>query len=408
MRLLLIGYNDTALAALDGCRPAGSVTLIEEEDLWHAKKLEPRAAAHPCLGTVRFARYQQDEQFLEVAAELGPFDAVVAGLEYAVLAAAQAAEALGVAGAGPEAAAILRDKLLLREATAAAGMPGPAFREIRSAADIAAFADGGPCVVKPAGRQASLGVVLLDRGDDVERAWRYCTEADEGRQLARRPMRWRYLVEERLTGQEFSTEALVHDGAVVFCNVTRKYTLPGPSPVETGHTVGPQDEQWRRAVERLVAAVGYGSGILHAEWMLTDAGPQLIECAARPPGDRIMDLIDLAYGINVHDRWIGMLLGEEQPPFPEPVRAAAVRFLSAPGAGVIDQVHGAEAARALPGVHRLDLSRGPGDAVGDVRSSWDRLGLVLTTGATPDEAEQRADAALASVAVTLRGEELTP
>ncbi|MFJ3937632.1 ATP-grasp domain-containing protein [Streptomyces parvus] len=405
MRLLLIGYNDTALAALDRSRPAGSVTLIEEEDLWHAKKLEPRAAGHPCLGAVRFARYQQDDQFLEAAVEMGPFDAVAAGLEYAVLAAAQAAEALGAAGAGPRAAAILRDKLLLREATAAAGMPGPAFREIRSAADIVAFADGGPCVVKPAGRQASLGVVLLDRGDDVEQAWRHCAGADEGRQLAGRPMTWRYLVEERLQGPEFSTEALVRDGAVVFCNVTRKYTLPGPHPVETGHTVGPQDGPWRQAVECLVAAVGYGTGILHAEWVLTAEGPQLIECAGRPPGDRIMDLIDLAYGINVHDRWVGLLLGEEQASLPGLVRSAAVRFLQAPGTGVIERVDGGDAARELPGVHRLDLSRGPGETVGDVRSSWDRLGLVLATGATADEAERRAEAAVTSVAVSLRAEE---
>jgi biotin carboxylase len=406
MHLLLIGYNDTALAALDDCRPPGSVTLIEEKDLWDAKNLEPRAAKHACLGTVLFGRYQQDDQFLEAVRTAGPFDAVVAGLEYAVVAAAQAAELLGLAGAGTDAAMILRDKLRLREVTSAAGMTGPAFREIHGAADIAAFARGGACVVKPAGRQASLGVLLLEAGADVEQAWQDCSQADEGVQLAKRPMDWRYLVEERMYGPEFSTEALVRDGAVTFCNLTRKYTLPGPSPVETGHTVaGQADPVWEREVQRLVDAIGYGSGILHAEWVLTDAGPQLIECAGRPPGDRIMDLIDLVYATNIHDRWIGMLLGEESGQHQgelTPRCAAAVRFLTGEGPGTIEHIQGAELARSLPGVERVDISRSPGDVVRDVRSSWDRLGLVIATGATATEAEAEADRAASALTISIR------
>ncbi|RZB17510.1 ATP-grasp domain-containing protein [Streptomyces sp. F001] len=401
MRLMLIGYNDGVLAALDGSRPAGSVVLVEEADLWGAKGLAARAAAHPCLGEVRFGRYQQDEQFLDVVRDFGPVDAVVAGLEYAVVAAARAAEELGLPGPGTKAAAVLRDKLLLRETMSAAGLPTPAFREVDSPADIAAFASGGPCVVKPAGRQASLGVLLLDAGADPEAAWRHCTGADEGRQLANRPMAWRYLVEERLYGPEFSTEGLVDGGRVVFCNVTRKYTLDGPSPVETGHTVHAQEPFWARELQTLVDAVGYGSGILHAEWVRTADGPRLIECAGRPPGDRIMDLIDLAYDVNLHDRWIATLLGEDTGEAPAPVRAAAIRFLAAPRPGTIAALDGADAVRARPGVVRVDLTRGPGDTVTDVRSSWDRLGSVITTGADAEDAERAAQEAADLITVTV-------
>ncbi|MDQ0795641.1 ATP-grasp domain-containing protein [Streptomyces sp. B1I3] len=405
MRLMLIGYNDGVLTALDGSRPAGSVVVLEEADLWKAKGLATRAERHPCLGEVRFGRYQQDEQFLEVVRDVvresGPLDAVLAGLEYAVVAAARAAEELGLPGPGTKAATVLRDKLLLRETVRAAGLPGPGFREVRSAADIAAFSRGGACVVKPAGRQASLGVLLLDAGADPDAAWRYCTGADEGRQLADRPMNWRYLVEERLYGPEYSTEALVRDGAVVFCNVTRKYTLDGPVPVETGHTVHLQDPLWERELARLVDAVGYGSGILHAEWVLTGDGPRLIECAGRPPGDRIMDLVDLAYDTDFHDRWVATLLGEETGEPPAPVRASAISFLTAPRPGTIAAIGDVDAVRALPGVVRVDLTRGPGDTVNDVRSSWDRLGSVITTGTDAAGAERVAREAAGLLTVTL-------
>ncbi|MBY8851917.1 hypothetical protein K7G98_27995, partial [Saccharothrix sp. MB29] len=159
MRLLLLGYNDGVLTALDG--GGTEVVVLEERDLWEAKGLAAKAERHPCLAEVVFGRYQQDDQFLDVVAGLTGVDAVAPGLEYAVVAAARAAGSLGLPGAGVRAASVLRDKLTLREVTTAAGMPGPRFAEVRSADDIAAFAGGGPCVVKPSGRQASLGVLLL-------------------------------------------------------------------------------------------------------------------------------------------------------------------------------------------------------------------------------------------------------
>ncbi|MFI9383080.1 ATP-grasp domain-containing protein [Kutzneria sp. NPDC052558] len=402
-RLLLIGYNDGVLAALNGVSPAVEVVVLEERDLWEAKGLAAKAAKHSCLAEVVFGRYQQDEQFLDVVAGVSDVDAVAPGLEYAVVAAAQAAEQLGLPGAGVKAATVLRDKLLLRETTTAAGMPGPAFREVSSAADIAAFAGSRPCVVKPAGRQASLGVVLLDAGADVEAAWRECAGADEGNQLAKRPMHWRYLVEDRLVGPEFSTECLVSGGEVVFLNVTAKRTAPGPRPVEVGHVVPGDDGDlapWADAVAQLVAAVGFDSGILHAEWVRTESGPVLIECAGRPPGDKIMDLIDLAYETNLTEHWLRLLAGVVIAPPAKATGGAAIRFLAG-GPGVIEGVEGVDAAGARPGVRRVDVLRKAGDRIADLRSSWDRVGSVIAVGDTAEQAEHRAVEAARTVVVRL-------
>jgi biotin carboxylase len=405
MRVLLIGYNDGVLTALDRVHPDIDVIVLEEPDLWENKKLAAKAATHPCLSEVRFGRYQQDEHFLQTVADLRGIDAVAPGLEYAVTAAAQAAQVLGPPGAGTAAAAILRDKLLLRQATSAAGMPGPAFREITSAADIAAFAGGRPCVVKPAGRQASLGVLLLDAGADPVAAWRECCQADEGNQLAQRPMTWRYLAEERMYGPEFSTECLVAAGQVLFLNLTAKRTASGRNPVELGHVVpasvadGGSPQPWRRAVEQLVEAVGFGTGILHAEWVRAADGIRLIECAGRPPGDKIMELVDLAYGVNITEAWIRLLANQKISPPVEPLGAASVRFVTT-AAGPISAIDGVDAAREAPGVQRVDIVRRPGDHIHDLRSSWDRIGSVIAVGATPQEAEERARTAAARILVT--------
>ncbi|MBY8847388.1 ATP-grasp domain-containing protein, partial [Saccharothrix sp. MB29] len=259
-------------------------------------------------------------------------------------------------------------------------------------------------VVMPAGRLASRGVRLLAAGGEVGAAWAATTTADEGNQIANRPMSWRYLVEERLRGPEFSTECLVAGGRVVFLNVTAKRTSAGPAPVELGHVVPAEPPaEWRGPVDDLVRAVGFDTGILHAEWVRTADGPRLVECAGRPPGDKIVDLIDLAYRTNLTRHWVDALAGRPVDPPATASRAAAIAFVTA-DPGTVLAVDGVEDASALPGVERVDVLRKAGDTLADLRSSWDRVGSAIAVGDTPAEADARARAAVAAVRVEVRTE----
>lgn len=407
MRLLLVGYNTGVLTALSTSPEEHQVWVLEEPDLWTAKGLAAKAAAQPCVRGVLLGEYQQSAGYRTLLGTLPEVDAVVPGLEYAVPAAADLAEHLGLPGAGTPAARTLRDKLRLRRVTSGAGMPAPAFRRVTRADEVVDFLRGGDAVLKPAQRQASLGVVLLSPGDDVPAAWAATTTADEGVQVAGRAMDWDYLVERRLRGPEYSTEALVADGVVRFVNVTRKECHAGPAPVEVAHSVPHHvdDPRWRAAVEALAGAVGFGTGILHAEWIDTDGGLVLVECAGRPPGDLIVDLVDRAWGFSLTDAWVRLLAGGDPDLPARPVAGAAIRYLVATP-GVVTAVTGAEDARAAPGVWRTDVTVAPGAAVGPLRSSWDRAGLVATTGA--DAADAAALAARAAALVTLTVEPEDP
>lgn len=399
LEVLLVGYNDLLLTALDDL-PDVHVTVVEEPDLWSGKGLATRAARHPCLGPPVLARYQQDDDYRRLLTERPAPDAVVPGLEYAVEAAADLAEGFGLPGVGRPAAHVLRDKLALREALVGSGLREVRAREVSSAQEVAAFvAEVGPSVLKPAGRQASLGVVLLDSPDEAPAAWSATTLADEGRQVAGRTMRWRYLVEERLRGPEVSVECLVADGHVVWANLTRKSVLPGPAPVEAGHVVGHPVGRWAEHMQRLVDVVGVRTALLHAEWIGSEDGAALVECAARPPGDRITRLLDLAYEDDVHRHLVRTLSGRTSTPRPHPTRGAAIRFLSAAHEGVLAGVTGVEAARALRGVDEVSVTAAPGTPVGPPSSSWSRLGHVVALAAGPEEADRRARAALEALEV---------
>jgi len=408
----MVGFGQALLARLGADLPPGSVTILEDPDLIAKRAVAAAAATLPCVGSVVAAPYHQSDAFLDALEGQDGFDAVIPALEYAVPAAAAAAERLGRPGAGTKAAAALSDKIVLREVTEAAGIATPRWREVGAAADVAAFAAGGAggreIVLKPANRHASLGVRILAPGEDTTGAWADTVAARDDILLPDRPLRWRYLVEERVLGDEVSVEAIVARGEPRFLNITAKRVLPGPYPIETGHLLpaplppGPA-AALAAAMGELIGAIGFGHGILHAEWMLPAGAPGvpvLIECAGRIPGDSIVELIDLAYGTNLA-RELLRTLGGEEPDLPAQATAgAAIRFLTA-APGRVAAVRGDAAARAVPGVRRVAVAVAPGGHVVPVRSSWDRVGEVLATGPDAGAAWAAANAAAGQVIVTV-------
>ncbi|MFF8927000.1 ATP-grasp domain-containing protein [Streptomyces longwoodensis] len=405
-QVVFVGYNAAYLRAIDGSVPSGSVVVIEEPDIIRKRELHDAADRFDCLDRIVPASYQQSAGALDLAAELTatrPVAAVVPGLEYAVPATAALAEKLGLPGATEAAAQALRDKVRLREVSGAGGVRNPRWREVHGPADILEFADGGPVVVKPANRQASVGVQLLDSVDEATaaEAWERTSSAAEYEQVPDRELTWRFLAEERLRGPEFSVEALVREGEVVFENVTAKTVVPGPYPVEQGHLLpAPLDpatqEAFGTAIRKLVAATGFGTGILHAEWILTDEGPTLVECAGRCPGDYLVDLIDLAYGTRVRLTLIDLLAGRPVTLPRSAERTSAIRFLAAEP-GTVTGITGLDEAQRLPGVHVAEVDVEAGQEVRPWASSWDRAGHVIATGPDADTTRRRvldADAAI--------------
>jgi hypothetical protein len=162
-----------------------------------------------------------------------------------------------------------------------------------------------PAVVKPATRHSSLGVKTVH--DRTELA----------AQLNDYPAQETILVEQKVTGQEFSVESLIQDGKSIFASVTRKETTDVDSQyfVEMAHTVpAARDEAWdavQRANDSMLRRLGVENGITHAEWRIDKQGEaRLIEVAARTPGDGIMTLYLLATGRRMEPEILRIALGE--------------------------------------------------------------------------------------------------
>jgi hypothetical protein len=114
------------------------------------------------------------------------------------------------------------------------------------------------------------------------------------------------LMESHLDGWEFAVEAWIHDGKIRFLNISEYVTL--------GYSVfvpaTPELETWREAItkqiERLIKTFDIKFGFVHPEYFVTSDGEMYFgEVAYRPPGFKVFELLERAYGFNAYQ---GMIL----------------------------------------------------------------------------------------------------
>ena len=409
--VILVGYSMAWLRALSGFMPEKSVVVVEEPEVVRKRKIGPQLGDLPTLRELVECEYHLEgmaDSFVNGHPDLHPI-AVIPVVEYSVPFAARLAERYGTPGATYGAARLLRDKSLLRAVTAAAGIPNPRSVPVDGPDAVrAVLAEaGGAVVLKPANRQASVGIKIVYEPSEVDTAWAECAFQEEGAFFPDRPAPVRMLAERLLRGEEFSVEATVHGGRPVFAAVTRKFVFDGPRPVERGH-LHPADigEELRERLvadtARVLAAVGMDVGFVHCEWIVEDGVPHLVECAGRLPGDWIMDIIEAAWGYRLFRQYCGIMRGERPEAPPAAATGYAAVWMAHAAPGEVESVDGVEEAKAVDGVQSCLVSVEPGGRIHELRSSWDRVAAVIATGPTAAAALSAARQAIDRIAIKTR------
>ncbi|MCA1563492.1 MAG: ATP-grasp domain-containing protein, partial [Acidobacteria bacterium] len=269
-----------------------------------------------------------------------------------------------------------------------------------------------PAVVKPAGRFYSSGVRQV--ADQTELTTALATYGPD--EIV--------LVESRVVGREFSVEALVQNGEVLWSAVTGKETNEheGPYFTETSHTcpalIDPQqDAALRSANAEVLRRVGFRDGISHAEYRLTENGVVLMEVAARLPGDAITFLWELATGQPIEPVMLDLALAVPAS-YPAPRRRARQHFVDHPH-GVLNDVTADGVAVSWPTrddrwpeLHPLPadapplpravlVTRMPGDQLGVQVDSGHRSACVIVDAPLDSDLEPVTKEAAARVAMVM-------
>jgi hypothetical protein len=230
-------------------------------------------------------------------------DRIVALDDFDVESAAALREHFQLPGLGMTVARRFRDKLAMRTAAAAAGLPVPDFIGLFNHEALGEWLGRmpGPWVLKPRGEAAASGITILHSADEF---WPRLEPLGDRQSL--------HLLERYLPGEVFHVDSVVYVGAVQLAEV-HQYGRP---PLDIMHEGGPfvtrrvprgsADEAALRDLNaRVIAALGLPRGVAHAEYIKAHADGQFyfLEIASRVGGANIAETIEAATGINLWREW---------------------------------------------------------------------------------------------------------
>lgn len=343
---------------------------------------------------------------VEVAKKNG-INAIITCSDLPVRTIAAVGEALSIPAISVENSYRATNKLLMREAFKAYGVPIPYFFKAVNEGDFFKAVTevrslGCRCIIKPADNSGSRGVILLDKYDAEYLKDAYWYSRNNSHSGA-------VIVEEFMEGPEVCVETLNYNGVCYPIQITDKLTTGAPYFVEMGHSQPSQypldiQEEIKRVAIAANMAIGNYNGSSCTEIKITRTGVKVVELGARLAGDYMTsDLVPLSTGVDMLESIIKIALGEKPDYKHKFKKASAVRFISAE-AGIIESVSGLEVARNISGVVRADLYCQKGDRSVVIQSSLDRLGYIIAQADTAAEAIKICEEAMSNIIIKVKEE----
>ena len=319
---------------------------------------------------VRVPSLQDEDECVRVATQWARgkhIDRVICLWEPGVLLAARLREALGTPGMTVEECLPFRDKDLMKEKVAAAGIRTPKHKSAKSAQGVRAAIKkiGYPVIIKPIAGAGSMDTYRVNDAAELKAAIAKMGHIDEVN------------VEEFIDGEEYTYDTICIDGKIVYSNIG--YYRPRPLIARSEEWISPQTlclrdldaphlEGGHEMGHAVLEALNMKTGFTHMEWYRKADGEVVFgEIAVRPAGARTVDLMNFVSDI---DLFRGYAEAEVHGRFSqngERKYNTVNIFKRAQGQGRIQHIEGLENLRARFGRHIVHVDLLP---VGAPRRNW--------------------------------------
>lgn len=342
---------------------------------------------------VSFANIEQAYPDIVRLARERDVDAMLSVDDAATELAALGARELGFAHNSPDAAIAARDKRVMREMIAAAGMKAPWFAVYRASIDpreVAGMLEY-PCVIKPLRLSGSRGVIRADDPDELIVAFRRTAAIAEDESPV--PGDAQVLIEEYLPGDEVAVEGLMTDGDLhVLAIFDKPDPLVGPYFEETIYVTpsrhAPEVQAMiARETAEAAAALGLRHGPVHAELRVNDRGAWLIEVAGRSIGGLCSTILSFGTGMSLEEIILRHAVGMTIPSFDRTGGAVGVMMIPIPAKGFLRAVEDVDVAAAVPGVTGIEITAPVNYPIVPLPEGSSYLGFIFARGETPAEVE---------------------
>lgn len=311
----------------------------------------------------------------------------------ATLVAAKASALAGLPHNDPDSALAARDKLVMRERLAAAGVPVPAFRPVPVTADPGSIAReiAYPCVVKPTRLSGSRGVIRADTPEEFIAAFTRTRRLVVGEGAD--PDTTCLLVEQFIPGQEVALEGLLTDGVLhVLALFDKPDPLDGPFFEETIYVTPsrlPAEVQAaiRQRTAEAAQALGLRTGPVHAELRINPENIWPIELAGRSIGGLCSTILEFGAGMSLEELILRHAVGLPLSALERRGPAVGVMMIPIPRGGVFRSVSGIDEARSVPGITGIDITAKVNYPIQPLPEGASYLGFIFARGDTPEAVE---------------------
>jgi biotin carboxylase len=318
-------------------------------------------------------------------------DRVLANWEVMVLTAARLRERFGLPGMTADTVAGFRDKQLMKQRVAAAGLRVPRAERVRTIAETRAAAErvGFPLIIKPIAGAGSADTYRVDDAAGLDATLGRMHHVSEAS------------CEEFVDGDEYTFDTVCIAGRPAFVNVAQY--LPRPLDARSHEWISPviitvRDLGQPQLVDgialghRVLGALGMGDGFTHMEWYRKSSGEVVFgEIGCRPGGAHLVDQMNYTCDIDLFREWArAVCWGRFEAPTTRKYNAAII-FKRAKGHGRITRIDGLHEFLQRHGEHVVEQRLLP---PGSQRRDWKKTlvsdGFLLLRHPDWDRAHQLA------------------
>ncbi|WP_336973987.1 ATP-grasp domain-containing protein [Bacillus thuringiensis] len=293
------------------------------------------------------------EKSVEVAKELNSkfnIKGVACWTEIDVELVSRISKELSLPGLSSAAALRCRNKYQMKKALSSVKELLPQFERVTTVEELhnAISLIGYPAILKPTGASGSKGIFELKNEKDLDNAFIELQKiAQPSFDAVFRQFGAEFILEEFVTGPEFSVEGFVSNGCIEIVGIIDKLTTD-PFHLEYQHITPPpfSDEQIELIKESskiIIETLELDHCAFHLEAKLSPKGFKLIEIASRPAGGYLSShLVPLSTGIDFFKNVVKVAVGEPLNIIPSKQIYSGVRFLLAENEGElvgIENIH---------------------------------------------------------------------
>lgn len=327
------------------------------------------------------------------------------GTDVAVITIGKVCDTLGLCGVSEKGAEIACDKSLMKKAYQENGVRTAVcryvpldtpFNEVQEICEKLEY----PVIFKAIDSSGSRGITKVSDAGDIERAYKAVKDVTKHNE---------YLIENYLVGDEFGAQAFVQDGKLEFVLPHGDYVFKGDTGVPIGHFAPydlPQfEDEIYEQTARAIRAMGVDNCAINADFMLCNGKVYVLELGARGGATCLVELVSLYYGYNYYEKILRVALGEKvdfAPVNAERVPNAS-HLLMSDKSGVIESEFNDN--EPDPNIVEVSFDYKVGEHVRKFKVGPDRIGHVIVTGKSLEEAEQKLEKVRAGVHITVKEDE---